>query len=248
MEFTGTPSPTAFSRACERIQPLAVVAPGALPSAENRQGSGVERCPLRAGRRERSGKVDRPASVLAGACRGSRRDLPVRAGTRACAGRVAGRSTTGGYRHRTTRRGPPGVRRAAPPCAQGADGPRHGTRPDPRRCAKNPAVDAVFAYNDELALIVLQLLRGCGHQSPGRHRGDGLRQPPLCRADAAISDHDGLRRRRGPVRRLPPRHARGPSAAASGRWACRLSSLENRLRTVGVSGVVMPVRSGQTDR
>ena len=32
IDFTGTPSPTAFSRACERIQPVAVVAPGALLS------------------------------------------------------------------------------------------------------------------------------------------------------------------------------------------------------------------------
>ena len=32
INFTGTPSPTAFSRACERIQPVAVVAPGALLS------------------------------------------------------------------------------------------------------------------------------------------------------------------------------------------------------------------------
>ena len=32
IDFTGTPSPTAFSRACERIQPVAVVAPGPLLS------------------------------------------------------------------------------------------------------------------------------------------------------------------------------------------------------------------------
>ncbi len=32
IDFTGTPSPMAFTRACERIQPIAVVAPGALLS------------------------------------------------------------------------------------------------------------------------------------------------------------------------------------------------------------------------
>ncbi len=63
IDFTGTPSPTAFSRACDRIQPVAVVAPGALLSPRIAKAAGAERNPLCTRRRGRSRQVDRPSSV-----------------------------------------------------------------------------------------------------------------------------------------------------------------------------------------
>ena len=71
----------------------------------------------------------------------------------------------------------------------------------------------------------------CGHRGTGRHRRDGLRQPSLRRTDAAISDHDRRRRHRRPDRRLSSSPCSRVVRGRPGRWACRPSSLENRLST-----------------
>ena len=98
-------------------------------------------------------------------------------------------------------------------------------------CARSPLVDAVFAYNDEFALIVLQVLRDAGVEVPDDIAVmgcDNLLFAGLTRPSLTTMDFGDIG---GQIADSPPRHARGPSAAVLGRWACRPSSLENRLRT-----------------
>ena len=127
----------------------------------------------------------------------SGRPLPtflVQRGRKRVLGRHARRPTPGRYRRRTSHRDPRRTRRAAP--AYGSRCRWISTMPETRsslRCGRNPSSTPSFVYNDEYALIVLQVLRDAGIVGAGRHRSDGMRQSALRRADAAVPDDDRYR-------------------------------------------------------
>ncbi len=162
IDFTGTPSPTAFSRACDRIQPVAVVAPGVLLSpriAKTLELNGT-RCVLAVG--EGPGKsiarllysqetVGEVAATYF-ARRGRRRLLAIvpddpRLGD-------IGAERLNGIRGVLDKRC---LRTLKLP--MDVDAARGAILAAVNR---KPGVDAVFAYNDEYALIVLQVLRDAG--------------------------------------------------------------------------------------
>ena len=159
IDYTGAPSPTAFTRACERIQPVAVVAPGPLLSpriAKVLELNGT-RCVLAVG--DGPGKSiarltysEESVGEVAAAYlveRGRKRVLAVIPDdprlADIAAGRVDGvRRVLDGRRLRTVR------------VPMDPDAAR-----EPLLAAvhENPRVDAAFVYNDEYAMIVLQILR-----------------------------------------------------------------------------------------
>jgi DNA-binding LacI/PurR family transcriptional regulator len=167
VDFTGTPSPTAFSRACERIQPVAVVAPGALLSpriVKTLELNGT-RCVLAVG--------DGPGKSIA-RVRYSQESVGEAAATyllqqgHKCllavmpddprladiaAGRLDGVRRVLDERRLRTVKVPMDVDAAREPILAAL--------------RKKPAVDAAFVYNDEYALIMLQVLRDAGISVPG---------------------------------------------------------------------------------
>ncbi len=167
IDFTGTPSPTAFSRACERIQPLAVVAPGALLSPRIVKALELNgaRCVLAVGngpgksiaRLRYSQEPVGEAAATYLSERGRERLLVVLPDDPRLADigteRLAGvRQVFDGRRLRVLK------------VPMDLDAARDRILDAVR---KKPAVDAVFAYNDEFALIVLQVLRAAGIKVPG---------------------------------------------------------------------------------
>ena len=192
IDFTGTPSPTAFSRACERIQPVAVVAPGPLLSsnvAKHLELNGT-RCVLAIG--------DGPGKSIA------RLRFSAEPVGEAAAQFLLDRGRTGLLAVM------PDDPRLADMSAERLNGIRRVldekhlrtvTVPmdleaarDPILGAvrKRPAADAVFAYNDEYALIVLQVLRDGGIAVPEEVAVMGCDNLIFAAADAAHSDHDRL--------------------------------------------------------
>jgi DNA-binding LacI/PurR family transcriptional regulator len=166
IDYTGVPSPTAFTRACERIQPVAVVAPGALLSpriAKALELNGT-RCLLAVGdgpgksiaRLHYSGQSVGEAAATYLIEKGHKQILAVlpddlRLATIA-AQRIDGvRRVVEGRRLRTVK------------VPMNLDGARE---PILTAVRKKPLVDAAFVYNDEYALIVLQVLRDAGVKVP----------------------------------------------------------------------------------
>ena len=166
VDFSGAPSRTAFSRACERIQPVAVVAPGPLLSPQiakvlERNGT---RCLLAVGdgpgksiarlrySNESSGETAATHLVE----RGRRQVLAVGPDDprlmEICTERFDGL------------RGVLGERRVhvvnVPMELDAARGPILAA------LRRKPSADAIFAYNDEYALIVLQVLHDAGVSVP----------------------------------------------------------------------------------
>ena len=162
VDFSGTPSPTAFSRACERIQPVAVVAPGALlsPKIVETLGLNGARCVLAVG--EGPGKSiarlrysQEPVGQAAATYlseRGHRRLLVVLPDDPRLA-------DIGTERFNGIRQVFDGRRLRVLRVPMDFEAARDRILDAVR---KKPAVDAVFAYNDEFALIVLQVLRDAG--------------------------------------------------------------------------------------
>lgn len=166
IDFTGTPSPTAFSRACERIQPVAVVAPGALLSTRIAKALELNgtRCVLAVGdgpgksiarlrfSAESVGEVAAEFLIK----RGSKRVLAVVPDDSRLADlsteRLNGIRVVLDQRRLRTVKLPMDVDAARDPIL--------------RAVRQKPAVDAVFTYNDEYALIVLQVLRDAGIAVP----------------------------------------------------------------------------------
>jgi DNA-binding LacI/PurR family transcriptional regulator len=166
LDFTGTPSPTAFSRACERIQPVAVVAPGALLSTrivKTLELNGT-RCVLAIGdgpgksiarmRYSQESVGEAAATYLVE--QGHKRVLAVMPDdlrlADIAAGRLDGVRRVLGERRLRTVNVPMDV-----------DAARDTILTAVR---KKLAVDAAFIYNDEYALIVLQVLRDAGVSVP----------------------------------------------------------------------------------
>ncbi len=202
IDFTGTPSPTAFSRACERIQPTAVVAPGPLLSsriARLLELNGT-RCLLAIGdgpgtsiaRLRFSAEPVGEAAATFLIARGRQRLLAVMPDDPRLADMSAERLT--GIRGVLDERRLRTVN--VPMDLEAARGPILAA------VRKKPAVDAVFAYNDEYALIVLQVLRDGGIAVPedvavmgcDNLLFAGLTQPSLTTIDlgdvgAHIADH-----------------------------------------------------------
>jgi DNA-binding LacI/PurR family transcriptional regulator len=191
IDFSGASSPTAFTRACERIQPVAVVAPGALLSpriAKVLELNGT-RCVLAVG--------DGPGKSMA-RLRYSRESV----------GEIAATYLTERGRERVLV-----VLPKDPRLAEIAAGRLDGIRRvfDGQRISvvkvpidlhvardtilsavrRKPSIDAVFAYNDDYALVVLQVLRDAGISVPGDVAVMGcdnlhfaaLTQPPLTTID-----------------------------------------------------------------
>ena len=167
VDYTGAPSPTSFTRACERIQPVAVVAPGALLSPRIVKALELNgtRCVLAFG--DGPGKSiprlrfsqepigEAAASFLVQ--RGRRRVLFVGPDDPRLADisleRLQGlRRVLDARQLRTI---------TVPMELDSARGPIMAA------LRRKPPVDAVFAYNDEVALIVLQVLREAGIAVPG---------------------------------------------------------------------------------
>jgi len=191
VDFTGVPSPTAVTRACERIQPVAVVAPGALLSpriAKVLKLNGT-RCVLAVG--DGPGKSiarllysEESVGQAAAAYlieRGRTRMLAIMPDdprlADIAAGRLDGiRQAFDGRRLRTVE------------VPMDLDAAR-----DPILAAirKNPRADAAFVYNDEYAMVVLQVLRDAGIAVPDDIAVMGcdnlhfaaLTQPPLTTID-----------------------------------------------------------------
>ena len=191
VDYTGVPSPTAFTRACERIQPVAVIAPGALLSPRIAKALKLNgtRCLLAFG--------DGPGKSIA-RLRFSQEPI----------GEAAADFLVGLGRKRVLFFGPDdprladisherlqGVRRVLDDrhlrtftVPMELDGARDLILAAVR---KKPLVDAVFAYNDELAFIVLQILREAGIKVPNDLSVIGcdnlnfaaLTQPPLTTMD-----------------------------------------------------------------
>jgi DNA-binding LacI/PurR family transcriptional regulator len=166
IDFTGTPSPTAFSRACERIQPTAVVAPGPLLSSRIARVLELNgtRCLLAIGdgpgrsiaRLRFSAEPVGEAAAMFLIERGRQRLLAVmpddpRLGDMSAERLTGIRGVLDQRRLRTVK---------VPMDLEAARGPILAA------VRKKPAVDAVFAYNDEYALIVLQVLRDGGIAVP----------------------------------------------------------------------------------
>ena len=166
IDFTGTPSPTAFSRACERIQPVAVVAPGALLSpriVKTLELNGA-RCVLAVGKgpgksiarlRYSQEPVGEAAATYLSE-RGRKRLLVVLPDDPRLA-------DIGTERFNGIRQVFDGRRLRVLKVPMDLDAARDRILDAVR---KKPAVDAVFAYNDEFALIVLQVLRDAGIEVP----------------------------------------------------------------------------------
>ena len=191
IDYTGAPSPTAFTRACERIQPVAVVAPGALLSPKIVKALELNgtRCVLAVG--DGPGKSiarlrysQEPVGEAAAAFlveRGRRRVLAVMPDDPRLADigaeRLDGVRRVLDERHLRTVSVPMDLELAQDPILAAV--------------RKKPIVDAVFAYNDELALIVLQVLRDAGISVPDdisvmgcdNLRFAALTQPPLTTMD-----------------------------------------------------------------
>lgn len=166
VDFTGTPSPTAFSRACERIQPVAVIAPGALLSPRIVQTLELNgtRCVLAVGdgpgksiarmrySQESVGEV--AATYLLQ--QGHKRLFAVMPDDPRLADIAAGR-LDGVRRVLDERR----LRTVSVPMD-----PDTARDPILAGLRRKPAVDAAFVYNDEYALIMLQVLRDAGVSVP----------------------------------------------------------------------------------
>jgi DNA-binding LacI/PurR family transcriptional regulator len=202
VDFTGTPSRTAFSRACERIQPVAVVAPGPLlsPQIVKKLERAGTRCVLAVGdgpgksiaRLRYSNELSGEAAATFLVERGRRRVLAVGPDDPRLAEirdeRFGGlRDVVGGRRLRVIT------------VPAGLDAARSPILAAVRR---KPAVDAVFAYNDEYAMVVLQVLHDAGIDVPGDVAVMGcdnlqfaaLTQPPLTSMEfgdigGQIADH-----------------------------------------------------------
>ena len=191
IDFTGAPSPTAFTRACERIQPVAVVAPGPLLSsriAKVLELNGT-RCVLAVGdgpgksiarlRYSRESVGQLAATYLAE--RGRKRMLVVLPEDPRLAEIAAGRLD--GIRRVYDRQR---IRVVTVPMDL-------GIARDSILAAvtKKPSIDAVFAYNDDYALVVLQVLRDADISVPENVAVMGcdnlhfaaLTQPPLTTID-----------------------------------------------------------------
>jgi DNA-binding LacI/PurR family transcriptional regulator len=166
VDFTGTPSLTALSRACERIQPVAVVAPGPLLSpriVKTLELNGT-RCVLAVGdgpgksiaRVRYSQESVGEAAAKYMLQQGHSRLLAVMPDDQRLVDIAAGRLD--GVRRVFDKRR---LRTISVP--MDSDAAR-----DPILVAvrKKPAVDAAFVYNDEYALIVLQILRDAGISVP----------------------------------------------------------------------------------
>ena len=162
IDYTGVPSPTALTVACERIQPVAVVAPGPLLSpriakALERNGT---RCLLAIGdgpgksiaRLQYSGESVGEAAGTFLIERGHKRILAVMPDDPRLA-EIAAERLDGVRRVLDAGR----LRTISVP--MDLDRARGSILAAVR---KKPVVDAVFAYNDEMALIVLQVLRDGG--------------------------------------------------------------------------------------
>lgn len=166
MDFTGTPSPTAFTRACERIQPVAVVAPGALLSPRTAKVLKLNgtRCVLAIGdgpgksiaRLRFSAEPVGEAAATFLMERGRKRLLAVMPDDPRLADMSAERQK--GMRNVLDGRS---LRTVTVP--MDLDAARSSIL---AAVQKKPVVDAVFAYNDEYALIVLQVLRDAGVAVP----------------------------------------------------------------------------------
>ena len=166
MDFTGTPSPTAFTRACERIQPVAVVAPGALLSPRTAKvlKANGSRCVLAIGdgpgksiaRLRFSAEPVGEAAATFLMERGRKRLLAVMPDDPRLADMSAERQK--GIRNVLDGRSLRTV--TVPMDLDAARGPILAA------VQEKPVVDAVFAYNDEYALIVLQVLRDAGIAVP----------------------------------------------------------------------------------
>ncbi len=166
IDFTGTPSPTAFSRACERIQPVAVVAPGALLSpriVKTLELNGT-RCVLAVGngpgksiaRLRYSQEPVGEAAATYLSERGRKRLLVVLPDDPRLA-------DIGTERFNGIRQVFEGRRLRVLKVPMDLDAARDRILDAVR---EKSAVDAVFAYNDEFALIVLQVLRDAGVEVP----------------------------------------------------------------------------------
>ena len=162
VDYTGAPSPTSFTRACERIQPVAVVAPGPLLSPRIVKALELNgtRCVLAVG--DGPGKSiarlrfsQEPIGEAAATLlveRGRRRVLFVGPDDPRLADisedRLQGVRRVLDERHIRTVTVPIELDSAREPILTALH--------------RKPSVDAVFAYNDEVALIVLQVLREAG--------------------------------------------------------------------------------------
>jgi DNA-binding LacI/PurR family transcriptional regulator len=166
VDYTGVPSPTAFTRACERIQPVAVVAPGALLSpriAKVLELNGT-RCLLAIGdgpgksiaRLRYSEESVGEAAATFLIKRGRKRVLAVMPDDPRLADIATGRLDG-------VRRILEGRRLRSVKVPMDLDGARDSLLAAVHR---NPRVDAAFVYNDEYALIVLQVLRDSGIAVP----------------------------------------------------------------------------------
>jgi DNA-binding LacI/PurR family transcriptional regulator len=162
IDYTGVPSPTAFTRACERIQPVAVVAPGPLLSpriAKALEMNGT-RCLLAVGegpgksiaRLRYSGQSVGEVAAAYLIERGRKHILAVMPDdlrlAEIAAERLDGvRQVLDGRRLRTV---------------QVPMNPDEAREPILAAVRKKPTIDAAFVYNDDYALIVLQVLRDAG--------------------------------------------------------------------------------------
>ena len=166
VDFTGTPSLTAFSRACERIQPVAVVPPGALLSpriVKTLELNGT-RCVLAVGdgpgksiaRMRYSQESIGEAAAKYLVQQGHSRLLAVMPDDPRLVDIAAGRLN--GVRRVFDERW---LRTISMP--MDFDAARDSIIAAVR---KKPAVDAAFVYNDEYALITLQVLRDAGISVP----------------------------------------------------------------------------------
>ncbi|MGP0032713.1 MAG: LacI family DNA-binding transcriptional regulator [Acidimicrobiales bacterium] len=166
IDYTGAPSPTAFTRACERMQPVAVVAPGALLSpriVKTLELNGT-RCVLAVGdgpgksiarlRYSEESVGEAAATFLIE--RGRKRVLAVMPDDPRLADIAASR--LGGLRRVLD-----GRRLRSVTVPMDLDAARDLIL---SKVHENPAIDAAFVYNDEYAMIVLHVLRDAGIAVP----------------------------------------------------------------------------------